>query len=47
MTVKEVHRVTKKTYAPGLYDLTELQRDANKRFWIFSKGDAEHYAAAL
>lgn len=37
MTVKEVHRVTKKTYAPGLYDLTELQRDANKRFGFSAK----------
>lgn len=37
LTVKEVHRVTKKTYAPGLYDLTELQRDANKRFGFSAK----------
>ena len=37
LTVKEVHRTTKKTYAPGLYDLTELQRDANKKFGFSAK----------
>lgn len=30
--VDEVKRTPKKTFAPLLYDLTELQRDANKRF---------------
>lgn len=30
--VKEVKRTPKKTWSPQLYDLTELQRDANKRF---------------
>ncbi len=30
--VAEVRRTPKKTQAPILYDLTELQRDANKRF---------------
>ncbi len=30
--VEEVKRTPKKTFAPLLYDLTELQRDANKRF---------------
>ena len=30
--VAEVKRTPKKTFAPLLYDLTELQRDANKRF---------------
>ncbi len=30
--VVEVSKVRKKTYAPRLYDLTELQRDANKAF---------------
>ncbi|WP_024737330.1 DNA topoisomerase III [Enterocloster asparagiformis] len=30
--VAEVRRTPKKTQAPLLYDLTELQRDANKRF---------------
>lgn len=37
LTVKEVHRTTKKNYSPGLYDLTELQRDANKRFGFSAK----------
>lgn len=37
LTVKEVIRTTKKSYAPGLYDLTELQRDANKRFGFSAK----------
>lgn len=37
LTVNEVHRTTKKTYSPGLYDLTELQRDANKRFGFSAK----------
>lgn len=30
--VEEIKRTPKKTWAPLLYDLTELQRDANKRF---------------
>lgn len=30
--VAEIKRTPKKTFAPLLYDLTELQRDANKRF---------------
>ena len=30
--VAEVKRTPKKTQPPLLYDLTELQRDANKRF---------------
>ena len=30
--VKEVKSVPKKTFAPQLYDLTELQREANRRF---------------
>lgn len=37
LTVQEIHRTTKKTYSPGLYDLTELQRDANKRFGFSAK----------
>ncbi|WP_418746510.1 DNA topoisomerase III [Frisingicoccus sp.] len=37
LTVQEVHRTTKKIYSPGLYDLTELQRDANKRFGFSAK----------
>ena len=31
-TVTDVKRTPKKTYAPQLYDLTELQREANRRF---------------
>lgn len=36
-TVIEVHSKQKKTYSPGLYDLTELQRDANKRYDFSAK----------
>lgn len=32
LVVKEVLTTNKKTFSPGLYDLTELQREANKRF---------------
>ncbi|RFU69148.1 DNA topoisomerase III [Peribacillus saganii] len=35
--VVEVDRTRKKSYAPGLYDLTELQRDANKLFGYSAK----------
>ena len=35
--IKEVEKKAKKTYAPALYDLTELQRDANKKFGFSSK----------
>jgi len=31
-TVTEIDKAIKKKYAPQLYDLTELQRDANKRY---------------
>lgn len=37
MVVSQVHQTTKKNYAPGLYDLTELQRDANQRFGFSAK----------
>ena len=37
LKVTQIHKTTKKTYAPGLYDLTELQRDANKRFGFSAK----------
>ena len=37
LTVTEVKETEKKTYAPGLYDLTELQRDANKKFGYSAK----------
>ncbi len=40
-------RSPRKQYAPGLYDLTELQRDANLRFRLFCQGNPEHHAAAL
>lgn len=35
--VADIKKTAKKTYAPGLYDLTELQRDANKRFGFSAK----------
>ncbi|MED3661261.1 DNA topoisomerase III [Ureibacillus terrenus] len=35
--VTEVEKKKKKSYAPGLYDLTELQRDANKLFGFSAK----------
>lgn len=37
LTVEEVTKSSKKTYAPGLYDLTELQRDANRKFNFSAK----------
>ena len=35
--VTEVNSTMKKTYSPGLYDLTELQRDANVRYDFSAK----------
>lgn len=35
--VTEIRRVPKKTYAPLLYDLTELQRDASRQFGYSAK----------
>ncbi|MDX8367288.1 DNA topoisomerase III [Cytobacillus sp. IB215665] len=35
--VVDVNKTAKKSYAPQLYDLTELQRDANKRFGYSAK----------
>lgn len=35
--VKEIEKKMKKSYSPGLYDLTELQRDANKIFGYSAK----------
>ncbi|MBN8208805.1 DNA topoisomerase III [Bacillus sp. NTK071] len=35
--IEEVKKTKKKTFAPGLYDLTELQRDAHKRFGFSAK----------
>lgn len=37
MVITDVQRTVKKSYSPGLYDLTELQRDANKRFGYSAK----------
>lgn len=37
LTVTDVHKAAKKTFSPGLYDLTELQRDANKHFGFSAK----------
>ena len=37
MLITDVQRSIKKSYSPGLYDLTELQRDANKRFGYSAK----------
>lgn len=37
LTVVKTERKSQKSYAPGLYDLTELQRDANKRFGYSAK----------
>jgi len=37
LTVTAVEKSSKKSGAPGLYDLTELQRDANKRFGYSAK----------
>ena len=37
LTVTSVEKVSKKQNAPGLYDLTELQRDASRRFGYAAK----------
>lgn len=37
LIITDVHKASKKTFSPGLYDLTELQRDANKRFGFSAK----------
>ncbi|MBF4691920.1 DNA topoisomerase III [Fusibacter ferrireducens] len=36
-TVQSIDKTLKKTYSPGLYDLTELQRDANKIYSFSAK----------
>ncbi|MFZ7756189.1 DNA topoisomerase III [Bacillus thuringiensis] len=36
-TVVEIDKKQKKSFSPGLYDLTELQRDANKKFCYSAK----------
>lgn len=35
--IRDVHKTHKKSYAPQLYDLTELQRDANRMFSYSAK----------
>ena len=37
ITVECVDKSSKKSFAPGFYDLTELQRDANRRFGFSAK----------
>lgn len=37
LAITDVQKSAKKTFSPGLYDLTELQRDANKRFGFSAK----------
>ena len=37
LTITDIQLSRKKTQAPGLYDLTELQRDANRRFGFSAK----------
>lgn len=37
LTVTDVKKTPKKTFSPGLYDLTELQRDADKRYGFSAK----------
>ncbi len=37
LEIKKIEKNAKKTFAPGLYDLTELQRDANQRFGFSAK----------
>lgn len=46
MTIVSVEKKTKKTYAPLLYDLTELQRDAN-RLYNFSAKETLNYMQRL
>src|SRR5699024_11830509 len=35
--IQQVIRKQKKQYSPALYDLTELQREANKRYGFYGK----------
>lgn len=37
LKVIDVHKTAKKTFSPGLYDLTELQREANRKFGFSAK----------
>ena len=45
--ITSVETKAKKSYSPGLYDLTTLQREAKPEIWFFCKRDAKYYAAAL
>lgn len=46
LEITSVTKKPKKTYAPGLYDLTTLQRGKSE-IRIFRKRNSEYYAAAL
>lgn len=37
LQITDVQKSARKTFSPGLYDLTELQRDANQRFGFSAK----------
>ncbi len=37
LIIESIDKTAKKTFSPGLYDLTELQRDANKKFGFSAK----------
>lgn len=37
LTIESIDKTAKKTFSPGFYDLTELQRDANKKFGFSAK----------
>ena len=37
LNIESVEKTAKKTFSPGLYDLTELQRDANKKYGLSAK----------
>ena len=37
LQITDVQKSARKTFSPGLYDLTELQRDANRRFGFSAK----------
>ena len=37
LQITDIQKSARKTFSPGLYDLTELQRDANRRFGFSAK----------
>lgn len=45
--VAEVKKTKKTSQAEGLYDLTDLSRDANQRFGFSAKQDFKYYAESL